>query len=125
MKHVDDLAMQMTLFQRSVMQHRNLFIVNADWSVENTIFLTDDQLDKTGFDRLRARLQMQEQILQEYLPKKLEVRRELHILKFISFLVPFLMAMKKRMKIPIMSKTHFWLPSGLSSMLLRINNYTL
>ncbi len=123
MKHVDDLAMQMTLFQRSVMQHRNLFVVNADWSVENTIFLTDDQLDKTGFDRLRARLQMQEQILQEYLPKKLEVRRELHILKFISFLVPFLMAMKKRMKIPIMSKTHFWLPSGLSSML-RIIKYT-
>lgn len=116
MKHVDDVAMQLTLFQQSVNQHKNMFLVDADWTIENAIYLTDDQLNREGFTRLQARLQLQELVLQEYLPKKFEVRRELHVLKLISFLVPFLVAMKKRMKIPDMTKTHFFLPSGLSSM---------
>ena len=48
MQHVEDLSMSMTLFQRSVKQYRNLFVLEPDWIVSSVVRLLEDQIDQTG-----------------------------------------------------------------------------
>ena len=100
MSHSDHLSMQLTNFQKSVAIHKNLFMYDADYVISSIVRLTEDKIDHTGYERLNARLQLHEIMLREHLPNKAEVRHQLHLMKFISFLIPFLIGMKKRMKIP-------------------------
>jgi hypothetical protein len=104
MSHVDGLSMQMTLFQTAVHQHRNLFVMNPDYLISSVVHLTEDRIDKLGYERLQAKLQLHEILLKQHLPNKAEVRQQLYLLKIISFLVPFLVGMKKRMRIPDLGK---------------------
>lgn len=104
MSHVDELSMQMTIFQNSVHQYRNLFMVDSDWIINSVVTLLEDKIDRSGYERLNARLQLHEMMLQENLGNKAEIKRLLFLLKFIGFLVPFLIGMKKKMRIPDITK---------------------
>ncbi|GFR60921.1 ankyrin and armadillo repeat-containing protein [Elysia marginata] len=64
----------------------------------------DNQIDHTGYERLKTRLQMHEELIQNNIGNKPETRRQLELLKIISYLVPFLLGMRKRMKIPDITK---------------------
>ncbi len=48
--------------------------------------------------------QSHEEILRDNLLKKPDMRRDLFLLKIVAFLVPFLIAMKKRAKVPDLTK---------------------
>ena len=48
----------------------------------------------------QTRLQMHEDLIRENLGIKLDIRQHLELLKFISYMTPFLVGMRKRMKIP-------------------------
>jgi hypothetical protein len=104
MSHVDDLSVQMSIFQSSMHQHQNLFLVDSDWQISSLVRVLEDKLDNAGYERLHARLQLHEIMLNENLPKKPDIKRQLHMLKLIGFLVPFLIAMKKRMRVPDINK---------------------
>ena len=43
---------------------------------------------------------MHEDLIRENLGVKLDIRQHLELLKFISYMTPFLIGMRKRMKIP-------------------------
>ena len=104
MSHVDSLSMQLTFTQNSIMQHENLFVIDSDWLVSSVVRLTDPKLEANAYERLNARLQLHELMLSENIALKPEIRRQLYLLKLTSFLVPFLIAMRKRMKIPDLQK---------------------
>ena len=48
MSHVDNMSVQMTLFQRDVQQYKNLFVVDSDWLVSSVVRLLEDQINHTG-----------------------------------------------------------------------------
>ena len=48
MQHADDMTLLMTLFQRRVKQHRNLFSFETDWTISSIVRLLEDQIDHTG-----------------------------------------------------------------------------
>ena len=100
MSHVDNLGMTMTAYQNSVQQHKNLFLLDSDWLVSSVVRMADDKIDNAGYERLHARLQLHNILISENLEKKAEIKRQLHLLKFISFLAPFLVGLKKRMRVP-------------------------
>lgn len=104
MQHIDDISMQMSIFQNSVQQYHNLFIVDSDWIISSVVRVLEDRIDNSGYERLNARLQLHELMLQEHLTAKAEVRKQLNMLKLIGFLVPFLVGMKKKMRIPDLNK---------------------
>lgn len=54
----------------------------------------------TDYVFFQTRLQMHEDVIKTYLGKKPELQQQLELLKVVSYLTPFLMGMKKRMKIP-------------------------
>ncbi|CAG5120159.1 unnamed protein product, partial [Candidula unifasciata] len=104
MSFVDDMAMQLTFSQETVENYKNMYIVNANYYVSSIVRLLDSSIDNVGFERLKTRLQMHEDVIQEHLAAKQETCRQLELLKLISYLVPFLMGMRKRMKIPDVHK---------------------
>ena len=56
MNNVDGLSMQMTFFQQSVQQHRNLFVMDPDYLLSSVVHLTEDRIDRRGYERLHAKL---------------------------------------------------------------------
>ncbi len=104
MSHVEDLTMRMTVYQNAVLHHKDMYLVDADWSVSSIIKLLDDRIDHTGYERIKTRLQLHEEMITKSLPSKMEIRRHLELLKFISYMTPFLIGMKKRMKIPTIAR---------------------
>ena len=100
MHHVNDVSLKLSFFQDSVQQFKNLFVINADWTVSSVLKLMSDQLDNAGYERLHAQLQLHELVILDNLEKKEDIRKNLYMLKLISFLVPLLVGMRKQMKIP-------------------------
>ncbi|KAL8620460.1 hypothetical protein ACOMHN_048393 [Nucella lapillus] len=104
MSHVENLNMHMTFYQRSAVHHRNMFVADSDYLISSVVNLLDDSIDHTGYERLKTRLQMHEDLIYNNLGRKLDIRYHLELLKFISYMTPFLIGMKKRMKIPDISR---------------------
>ena len=104
MSHVEDIVMEMTLFQNNVVHYKDMFVMDCDWTVSSVVKILDDKLDHVSYERLNSRLQLHEQLIKENLANKQEIKRQLYLLKFISYMTPFLIGMKKRMKIPDISK---------------------
>ncbi|KAH9489690.1 hypothetical protein Btru_037450 [Bulinus truncatus] len=104
MSHVDDMSVRLTFTQETVLFYENLYMINAKYDVSSIVRLMDTQIDHTGYERLKTKLQMQEGIIQKFLGAKQEIRRQLELLKLISYLVPFLLGMRKKMRIPDINK---------------------
>ncbi|XP_077978159.1 ankyrin and armadillo repeat-containing protein-like [Glandiceps talaboti] len=102
--HVDDISMQMTLRQNCIQQYHNLFVIDAIYNLTNVVRLGEDKIDKDAYERLQARLLVHQEEIRKYIEAKPETRRDLHLLRFVSFMVPFLMAMKKRNKVPDLNR---------------------
>ncbi|XP_022304475.2 ankyrin and armadillo repeat-containing protein-like isoform X2 [Crassostrea virginica] len=100
MKHVEDICMQMTLYQKKIMHEKDIYMMESDLTISSIVRLLDDRINHNDYERVNTRLQMHENMLRENLTKKMDIRRQLFILKFVSFLTPFLIGMRKRMKIP-------------------------
>lgn len=115
---VEHMSMQMTFYQNNVVNHKDMYVIDSDWLVSSIIRVLDDQIDAGGYERVNTRLQMHEQMIKENLANKQEIRRNLYLLKIVSFLVPFLIGMRKRMKIPEMNKLLTRLTGKLSEILI-------
>ena len=102
MKHVDELALKMVLFQKSVNMHQNFFLVDADYRVSSVV--KSDKMDHQVYEKVSRRLRSHQDFVRDCLLLNADIKRHLCLLKFISFLVPFLIAMKKRCKVPDVSK---------------------
>lgn len=124
MKHIEDICMQMTLYQKKVMHEKDIYMMEADMTISSIVRLLDDRINHDDYERVNTRLQMHENMLRENLMKKMDIRRQLFILKFVSFLTPFLIGMRKRMKIP---DTTRFLPdlSGTAVHVLQLPPFTL
>lgn len=104
MKHVEDICMQMTLFQKKVMHEKDIYMMESDMTISSIVRLLDDRINHDDYERVNTRLQMHENMLRDNITKKLEIRRQLFVLKLVSFLTPFLIGMRKRMKIPDLTR---------------------
>ena len=102
LKHVDELALKLTLFQNSVNQHQNMFLIDANYHISSVV--RSDKIDLPGYVKLQRRLGVHQEFIRKTLPLKPGVKRQLYLLKFISFMVPFLIAIKKRCKVPDINK---------------------
>ncbi|KAK7009037.1 ankyrin and armadillo repeat-containing protein [Biomphalaria glabrata] len=100
MKHVDDITMRLTVTQDTVLFYENIYMVDGKYDVSSIIRILDINIDHIFYERLKTKLHMHEEIIQKYLGAKQETRRQLELLKLISCLVPFLLGMRKKMRIP-------------------------
>jgi len=102
MNHVDELALKLTLFQNTVNQHQNMFLTDANYHISSIV--RSEKIDLQSYEKLQRRLGAHQEFIRNTLLLKPEVKRQLCLLKFISFMVPFLIAIKKRCKVPDINK---------------------
>ncbi|XP_058888158.1 ankyrin and armadillo repeat-containing protein [Acipenser ruthenus] len=104
MQYCDHFLLQLTSYLTSVKQHNNLFMYDGTYNIANTVRLIEDKMNPVIYQRLQKRLKLQEKLVTKYLQKKPEVRKNMAYVQLISFLVPFLIGLKKKMKIPDLSR---------------------
>ncbi|XP_039613835.1 ankyrin and armadillo repeat-containing protein [Polypterus senegalus] len=104
MQHADRLGLKLAAFLQSVGQHENLFVFSATYGLSSVLRVTEGQMDGVTYQRLQQRLSRQVDVVLEHLEKKPDTCRDVACLHLISFLVPFLISLKKKMKIPAVER---------------------
>ncbi|KAM8934165.1 ankyrin and armadillo repeat-containing protein [Pelodytes ibericus] len=104
MNYVEHMTIKMTCLTLQVQRHENLFVYEASYCLSNILNLTEEYLDPVTYQRLQQRLTIHQKTVKENLEKKSEIRKNIAYLKLISFLVPFLLGLKKKLKVPDFSR---------------------
>uniref|UniRef100_A0A8C8U5Q5 Ankyrin and armadillo repeat containing n=1 Tax=Peromyscus maniculatus bairdii TaxID=230844 RepID=A0A8C8U5Q5_PERMB len=103
MKYAENIMLKLTFSTTQVQQHENIFIFETAYWLTNAIKYNQDYLDICTYQRLQQRLYLQKKVIQKHFEKKKEIRRGIGYLKLICFLIPFLLSLKKRMKVPYLN----------------------
>uniref|UniRef100_A0A674IDF7 Ankyrin and armadillo repeat containing n=1 Tax=Terrapene triunguis TaxID=2587831 RepID=A0A674IDF7_9SAUR len=100
MQYADNILLKLTFGTIQVQQHENVCKFDAAYRFSNVIKLTEDHLDTVTYQRVQQRLILQQKLVKKHLEKKAEIRKDIEYLKIMSFLIPFLLGLKRKMKIP-------------------------
>ncbi|XP_072817386.1 ankyrin and armadillo repeat-containing protein isoform X4 [Vicugna pacos] len=103
MKYAENIMLKLTFSTTQVQQYENVFIFETAYWLTNAIKYNQDYLDICTYQRLQQRLYLQKKIIQKHFEKKKEIRKGIEYLKLICFLTPFLLSLKKKMKVPYLS----------------------
>ncbi|XP_036395920.1 ankyrin and armadillo repeat-containing protein [Megalops cyprinoides] len=103
-QHSDSILLKLTAYLTSCQQHENLFVFESGHTLASAVRLTEDRLELALYQRLQQRLALHEALVSGCLQRRAETCRNLAYLRLIAFLVPFLVALKKKMKIPDVSQ---------------------
>ncbi|XP_032611044.1 ankyrin and armadillo repeat-containing protein isoform X2 [Hylobates moloch] len=103
MKYAENIMLKLTFSTTQVQQYENVFIFETGYWLTNAIKYNQDYLDICTYQRLQQRLYLQKKIIQKHFEKKKDIRRGIGYLKLICFLIPFLLSLKKKMKVPYLS----------------------
>ncbi|KAG8515644.1 Ankyrin and armadillo repeat-containing protein, partial [Galemys pyrenaicus] len=103
MKYIENIMLKLTFSTTQVQQYENIFIFEAAYWLTNAVKFNQDYLDICTYQRLQQRLYLQKKIIQKHFEKKKEIRKGLGYLKLICFLTPFLLSLKRKMKVPYLN----------------------
>uniref|UniRef100_G1PPT3 Ankyrin and armadillo repeat containing n=1 Tax=Myotis lucifugus TaxID=59463 RepID=G1PPT3_MYOLU len=103
MKYAENILLKLTFSTTQIQQYENVFVFDTAYWLTNAIKCTQDCLDICTYQRLQQRLYLQQKVIQKHFEKKKEIRRGIGYLKLICFLTPFLLSLKKKMKVPYLS----------------------
>ncbi|XP_060158136.1 ankyrin and armadillo repeat-containing protein [Globicephala melas] len=103
MKYAENILLKLTFSTTQVQQCENVFIFETAYWLTNAVRYNQDYLDICTYQRLQQRLYLQKKIIQKHFEKKKEIRKGIGYLKLICFLIPFLLSLKKKMKVPYLS----------------------
>ncbi|GCC32389.1 hypothetical protein chiPu_0010850 [Chiloscyllium punctatum] len=104
MQHVNNILLQINPYITYVRQHQNVFMCDATYTLSNAIKLTEEEIDLIAYQRLQQRLIIQQKLVEKYLERKAEIHRNIAYLKLIAFLIPFLIALRGKKKVPDLSR---------------------
>ncbi|XP_064167188.1 ankyrin and armadillo repeat-containing protein [Anguilla rostrata] len=102
-QYSEDIVMKLASCVSSCQQHENLFVFGSSYGVASAVRVPRDRLELPAYQRLQQRLALQEKLVRECLERKAETCQSLAYLRLIAFLVPFLVGLRKKMKIPDVS----------------------
>lgn len=103
-QYAENILLKLTSYLTSVHQHENLFTFEGTHSLSDVVRLTEDDLELDTYQRLQQRLSRHVRLVKKHLGRKVELAQDLAYLKVISFLVPFLIGLRKKMRIPDLSR---------------------
>ncbi|XP_037706099.1 ankyrin and armadillo repeat-containing protein [Choloepus didactylus] len=103
MKYAENIMLKLTFSTTQVQQCENVFIFETAYWLTNAIKCNQDYLDICTYQRLQQRLYLQKKIIQKHFEKKKEIRKGIGYLKLICFLIPFLLSLKKKVKVPYLN----------------------
>ncbi|XP_068920648.1 ankyrin and armadillo repeat-containing protein [Petaurus breviceps papuanus] len=103
MKYAENIKLKLSFSNTLVQQYENVFLFETAYWLTNIIKYTDEYLDICTYQRLQQRLALQKKLIEKHLEKKAEMRKNMAYLRLICFMTPFLLGLKKKMKVPNLS----------------------
>lgn len=103
-QYSDCILLKLTSYLTTTQQHENLFSFESTHTLASVLRLTEDKLELATYQRLQQRLARQVRVVRESLARRPDVCTDLAYFRLITFLVPLLVGLKKKMKIPDLSK---------------------
>ncbi|XP_022535803.2 ankyrin and armadillo repeat-containing protein [Astyanax mexicanus] len=100
----ESVLLKITSYLTSVQQHENLFSFEGALSLSSVFRLTEDSVELSTYQQLQQRLARHSRLVKKHLGRKVELSQDLAYLKLISCLVPLLVALRKKMRIPDLSQ---------------------
>ncbi|KAK7154459.1 hypothetical protein R3I94_007704 [Phoxinus phoxinus] len=103
-QYSENILIKLSAYLTSVRQHQNLLVFEGTHSLSNAVRLTEDNIDLATYQRLQKRLSEHIIGVRKHLERNAEVSRDLAYLKLITFLVPLLISLRRKMLIPNLSQ---------------------
>ncbi|KAL6484349.1 hypothetical protein MHYP_G00063940 [Metynnis hypsauchen] len=100
----ENILLKITSYLTSIQQHENLFTFEGTHSLSSVVRLTEDMVELGTYQRLQQRLTRHTRLVRKHLGRKVDLGLDLAYLKLIGFLVPFLVGLRKKMRIPDLSQ---------------------
>ncbi|EDV26749.1 uncharacterized protein TRIADDRAFT_22532 [Trichoplax adhaerens] len=100
MLHVDELFLRLIAKQQTMQCYNNMLVVDGLNDVVGCIRHIDQRMTNDEYRRILQRFRDECAFLQNNLSQRSDLRHQLALLKFISLMVPLLIALKKRGRIP-------------------------
>lgn len=100
---IDHVSVLMTMGLNSIKAYKNVFEIDSDYTINACVRGDNQKIDNKLFEKIKPILNNHENFLRQNFEKKKEIKKNLVYLKIVSFLVPFLIGLKRRMKIPDMN----------------------
>ncbi|XP_007425384.1 ankyrin and armadillo repeat-containing protein [Python bivittatus] len=104
MQFADHIILKLIFATTKIQQYENVFLFDAAYNVSNAIRMTEDRLDAFSYQRLQQRLALQQKLVKKHLEKKVDIRKNIAYLKLISFLIPFIVNLKRKNKVPNLNR---------------------
>ncbi|XP_034285200.1 ankyrin and armadillo repeat-containing protein isoform X2 [Pantherophis guttatus] len=104
MQFADHIILKLTFATTKIQQYEDVFLFDAAYNLSNAIRMTEDHLDAFSYQRLQQRLSLQLKLLKKHLEKKEDIQKNIAYMKLISFLIPFIINLKRKNKVPNLSR---------------------
>ncbi len=99
LRYLDHVSIDLIFRQKSVQQHEAFLILEPNYDVSTSVKATLKETDPNLYSHLHNYLQKQRDFILQHLETKRQIAYQLQLLGFVSFLLPFLISLKKQNKI--------------------------
>ncbi|XP_039178031.1 ankyrin and armadillo repeat-containing protein isoform X1 [Crotalus tigris] len=104
MQFADHIILKLTFATTKIQQYEDVFLFDAAYNLTNAIRMTEDHLDAFSYQRLQQRLTLQLKLVKKHLEKKEDIQKNIAYMKLICFLIPFIINLKRKNKVPNLSR---------------------
>lgn len=99
-EYLNDMAMVLTFGLQSIKTYKNLYEIDGCYDINMCCRADNERMKNTTYNRLKPIIDLHERFVRENFARKHEIRRNAKLMSVVSFLVPLLMGLKRRMRIP-------------------------
>ncbi len=99
LRYLDHVNIDLVFRQKTVQQHGAFLILEPEYEVTTSVKATLMESDPSLYAHLHTYLQKQRDFILRHLETKHQILHKLQLLSFVSFLLPFLISLKKQNKI--------------------------
>lgn len=104
LRYLDHISIELVFRQKSLQQYGKYLILEPTFDVTTSVIATLRENDPKLYSYLHGYLQKQRDFITKYLQSKRQVAYQIQLLSFVSFMIPFLISLKKQNRIVEVSK---------------------
>lgn len=113
LRYLDHVSIGLVFRQKSIQQEGSFFVLDHSFDITTNILATLKESNKSLYSQLHSYLQKQRDFVMKHLQTKPQMIYNIELLGFVSFMVPFLVSLKKQHKIIDVSELHLRTPRDL------------
>lgn len=99
LRYLDHVSVGLVFGQRTIQQNNSCLVLDPSFDVTTSVLPTLRETNKSLYSQLHSYLQKQRDFILKHLQTKRQMAYNIELLGFVSFMVPFLVTLKKQNKI--------------------------